>query len=316
LEAHRKLITILLSLSLNLALSAVAGCSHAAKKPDATGGGEIYGPSESQAGPAETYGPPTPEASPAYGPEPVMLKPVVLVLGPGMARDFAASGVLHALRENKIPIGAIVASEFGSLVGALYAVDANLNHFDWALMHFKDSIFTKKGMFSRLMSDHADSSDLDEALGRAFGTKDLNQTKLPIRVALQPSASRNAVVVERGSLAEAVRAAIAVPELYGPGKWDGVDAASARETLPFPVAEARAMNLGPVIVVDTLEKKDEGRMGQEMKDADLVLEPDLNGIGYMDFNRKTEAAFRGRAAVTTKLAEIRHLVGMPETDTP
>ena len=52
------------------------------------------------------------------------VRPIVLVLGPGMARGFAFAGVLRALNEAKIPIGAVIGTEMGALVSALYA-DSN-----------------------------------------------------------------------------------------------------------------------------------------------------------------------------------------------
>src|SRR4051794_36609960 len=68
-------------------------------------------PNEGATGPFEAYGPPVPpvtdQPTDVYGPAPVQLRPVVLVLGPGMARGFSYVGVIRALNEAKIPIGAI-----------------------------------------------------------------------------------------------------------------------------------------------------------------------------------------------------------------
>ena len=101
--------------------------------------------------------------------------------------------------------------------------------------------------------------------------------------------------------------------MFDPGEWNGKPAASAAKTRPFLISEARALNLGPVVVIDAMEEKDEKQYVSEaeLKDADLVIRPDLQSIGTMDFQKRTDAAFQGKKAVSDQMAEIRHLVGMP-----
>src|SRR5689334_11194719 len=95
-------------------------------------------PNTEQMGPPEAFGPPPPAQSPNYGPDPVLVKPIVLVLGPGLARGFAYVGVLRALKEAKIPVGAIFSTEIGSLIATLYGMSPTLNQFEWGLQKFKD----------------------------------------------------------------------------------------------------------------------------------------------------------------------------------
>ncbi|HUP57734.1 MAG TPA: patatin-like phospholipase family protein, partial [Bdellovibrionota bacterium] len=118
----------------------LGSCAGARKAPDpgSPSGGETYGPSEAY-GPSA---PPAGQAEPAYGPEPIQLRPLILVLGPGEARAFAHVGALRAIAEAKLPVAAIYATEMGALVGALYAMNANLNRFEWGLLRFPDDVFT------------------------------------------------------------------------------------------------------------------------------------------------------------------------------
>ena len=48
------------------------------------------------------------------------LKPPVLALGGGGARGFAHLGVLQVLDEARFPVGAIVGTSMGAVVGGMY----------------------------------------------------------------------------------------------------------------------------------------------------------------------------------------------------
>jgi NTE family protein len=269
-------------------------------------------------GSGEAYGPPVPPSADnptsVYGPEPVLLKPVVLVLGPGLARGFAYVGAIRALHEAKIPIAAVLGTEMGALIGSLYTMDGKINQFEWALLKFKEDVFVSpKNRITGYFQKSSNSRKLEAELERVFEKKDLSQSKLPLRVAIQAGESGSASVLEQGQMAQAIRAAMADTELFDAGTWNGSNAQSAAKSRPLLISEARAMNLGPVIVVDALDEKDEKKYvsASELHDADLVIHPDLRGIGAMDFQKRTDAAFRGKKAVNSHLAEIRHLVGLP-----
>ncbi len=277
----------------------------------------------------DSYGPPASMISPTYGPEPVKLRPVILVLGPGLARGFAYVGVFQALEDAKIPVGAILATEMGSLVGTLYAMSSSINQFEWGLLSFKESLFrSPKKFFSNSKSNLSDGKKLEEQLKQIFKNKDLSEAKIPIRIAIQNKESGVPVVLDHGKVTQIIRAAIANPEVFTPGDLldnanqgndnprndnpgEGVSAGSTR---PFLITEAKNLGMGPIIVVDVLNSADEAPALDELKQADLVIRPNVFGIGYMDFQKRTDAAFQGKRAIIKNISEIRRLVGLPEID--
>lgn len=298
------------------ALAIAVACSSAPKSPVA--GRDTYGPSAPAASaPADgipLVGPPeasvgplplaSPEPVPAYGPEPIQIRPLVLVFGPGMARGFAYAGILRALSEAKIPVGAVVGTEIGALMGAIYAQETNINHFDWALLKFNEDVFLSG---QRLIP----SGRLESELGKVFGEKDVGAGKIPVRIAIQPKSQGSPMLADRGPLKDAVRAALATPGLFSPADWNGAPALSAVKTRPFPIAEARALGIGPVVVFDVLGER-ETRDLRELEEADLVIRPDMKGIGPMDFKKRTEAAYRGKRSVADHLKEIKQWAGIPQ----
>jgi NTE family protein len=212
-------------------------------------------------------------------------------------------GAIRALDEAKIPIAAVLGTEMGAFVGSIYAMDGKINQLEWAMQKIRAGTFEAgSSVLPEVFRRKTRAKHLEEGLSGVFEKRDLSQSKLPLRIAVEVGG--DVKVIERGPALRAVRAAISDPELFGPGEWNGSPAGPATKTRPLLVAEARALNLGPVVVIDASNTQDTG-------DADLVIRPNLAGIGPRDFKKRTEAAFRGKNAVRGVTAELRHLVGLP-----
>ncbi|MBI3534425.1 MAG: hypothetical protein HY072_02920 [Deltaproteobacteria bacterium] len=102
---------------------------------------------------------------------------------------------------------------------------------------------------------------------------------------------------------------------------------------PFPVSEAKVLGIGAVIVIDVLSAKDissnsesneqterlkkyistaqEARVPQA-SEVDLVIQPDMSEIGFLDFDKRSEIIFRGKEAVLHNLSRLKHLTGIEE----
>ncbi len=281
------------------------------------------GPEPSTGAPLETFGPPKPAETPLYGPTPELKKPVVLVFGPGLARGFAYVGVLRALHEARIPIAAILTTELGSLIGAMYATDADINRFEWALQGFKEEVFLEKGsLINRLLEKPSDGKKLSEELEKVLGNKDLSGMKIPLQVGLQSESANEPTILNQGKVVAAIRAAMAVPGFLTVSDWNGTPAMAANSSRPYLVSEARALNLGPVIAVNVLSTPDQSKSrvievqmkaaenlgANDLRSADLVLRPDMKGIGYLDFAKRNDAAFRGKASVQNRIGDIKKLL--------
>lgn len=322
-----------------------AACSSAPKKPTpftAPTPTESASPAPQVFGPPEAYGPapnPNPAPAEAYGPSPVQYKPAVLVLGPGLARGFAIAGILRALHDNKIPIGAIVSTEMGSLMGALYVSTTTFNEFEFGLARFKpEMFFHTSGLLSDVFAGRANGEELGATLRQVLGEKQIRGTSILLKIAVHPVEKPSYLLLDTGPLVPAVRAALGDPVILKPSRWEKLFAESAVRFRPYPIAEARELAKklgdGPVIVVDTLgspatsaaetskvERQVRLEMAQaqkqsrgELAGADLIIRPDLHDIGYLDFDKRTDAIFRGRSAAVAQMEKIRRLVGLPPAE--
>ncbi len=180
---------------------------------------------------------------------------VGLVLSGGGAKGLAHIGTLKALEENNIPIDYITGTSMGGIVGAMYAAGYSpsqiekvaLSHEfqDWVSGRFKSdysfffqkqpvnpSILTAKlgvdtslrmSFRSNLVNDIPLNFALLELFSQASATSKDNFDNLfvPYRCMVSDVLSQTSITVKKGSLAEAVRATMAVPLIYRPIKLDG-----------------------------------------------------------------------------------------------
>lgn len=326
--AHSSLQTRLrpvLTVTAWIALGSLAACSSMQRgytpgsgSQQPKGGGEIYGPGtppQGQGSSSETYGPGAPPpgsggptASPVYGPSPVELRPVTLVFGPGMVRGYADLGSLRTLVHRKIPIGSIYAMGMGSLIAAVYAMDPDLNHFEWTMLKFKDDLFTGGGGLIRKFFSEDEGARLQYELERVFGSKDISDARIPLHIAIQRKGSLLPTVVSRGPIVPALRAALAVPGAFRPAIWEGhpAQAALSASGAAYLCDDAKANGGNPVVLLDTASAH------EEIRSADIVIKPDLSGIKDQDYTKKTEAAFKGKRATEGAMREIRKWVGLPD----
>jgi NTE family protein len=324
LENHKKYLKRKKALVLLGFLLAFPGCA-TMKMPEANKttsmptptvtapGAQVGAPFDQQLGDSST----TPQIGSSEVLPAQQIKPIVLVFGPGLARGFAYAGVLRELSEQKIPISAIVGTEMGGLIGALYAMSGSLNQFEWQLLKFSpDSFIETRSLLERWTNRQSEGKTFEHQLHSVFNGKDLTESKIPVRITALSKDTGIPMVLDRGNVAEVVRGTMAVPSLFTPGTFhtpDGeIQLVSASSVRPFPITEARDLNLGPVVVVNVLMGAESIKASNELKQADLVIRPNLKGIGYQDFKKKTEIAFKGKTAVSRQIEEIRKLSGIPQ----
>lgn len=275
----------------------------------------------------------------SYGPVLPSGTSVALVLGPGLAKGFAYGGVLRSLHDSRIPVGALLGTEMGALIAALYATSETINEFEWKLMKLKVDVFRDPALsLSRVFRELERGGNLSSFLKETFGDQQIEQARLPLRVAIFSEAENKVIVLERGKIAPAIRAAFGDPSWLESSEWEGEPARSAAPERAFLIDEARAMALGPVVAVDVMDaftaakptgkgRKNieielryvsglldaKARAKDELGDADLVIRPDVRDLQYFDFSKRSTAEFRGKKATQQVLTQIIDLARRGDT---
>ncbi len=269
-----------------------------------------------------------PVVAPTLPPVAVPKRPpkIGLALGGGAARGFAHVGVIAALEEAGIKPDLVVGTSAGSLVAAIYASGKNAAQLQQAALAMEEAEITDWTLpfFGRGMLR-------GEALARyvnlQVNNKLLESMLIPLGVVATDLRTGQGVLFQRGDTGAAVRASSAVPSVFNPVKIGTAEYVDGGLVSPVPVRYARQMGAELVIAVD-ISSAPEGNaadsqlqillqtfaiMGKsinsfELKDAEMVVRPELVGVKSGDFSAKRRAMEAGRAAMQRAMPQLKALI--------
>jgi NTE family protein len=250
---------------------------------------------------------------------------VALVLGGGAARGFAHIGVIRALEQEKIPIDLIVGTSVGSLIGAIYANDKNSFELEWtAFMLEKDSIFDYGIMNAFSGMGFAKGEKLEAFVKSKVPVANIEDLKIPYAAVATDLNRGTRVVLDKGSVATAVRASSAIPGVFQPVSHQGKMLVDGGVVDNIPVAVAREKGADIVIAVDIGEQvinfnivdaidvmlQSISIMGAEnakykKKDADVLISPKVGDVGMLDFTQKKRCMMAGIDSTQKMMPEIK-----------
>jgi NTE family protein len=191
--------------------------------------------------------------------------------------------------------------------------------------------FIKKGIFySQSLTKRAPISEenFSQNINFLLEEMEIQQTRIPLAIIALDLKSANEVVMREGPLRTAVKASCAIPGILPPVKVGDRELVDGGWIDRVPVRPAREMGADLVIAVDVAEVLDEtedystglgialrtndisrcalSRM--QLKEADVVISPDVSGIHWSDFGHLEDCLRAGEQATREKLDEIKSLV--------
>ena len=172
-----------------------------------------------------------------------------LALGSGSARGWAHIGVLQALEEEGIRPDVVCGASIGALVGAAYA-GGELDRFsDWVQGLGMRDVFGF--MDFNLSGGMLKGEKLLNFWRRNFADFDIEDSPMLFGAVATDLHSGAEVWLRQGSIADAVRASIALPGLFTPVmREDGRLLVDGGLVNPVPASLARALGADIVIAVD------------------------------------------------------------------
>jgi NTE family protein len=290
--------------------------------------------------------------------DPAVRPRICLVLSGGGARGMAHIGVLKVLEDLKIPVDCIAGTSMGAIVGGLYAsgmtaheIDATMRSLDWQEA-FHDAPPRRDLAFRRKQDDRnflvrlplglkhgqillpkgfIQGQKLQETLRQLTlpfsNSTDFDLLPTPFRAVSTDLETGNAVLMDKGDLAIAMRASMSAPGVFAPVELNGrllVDGGLAEN---LPVNVARAMHADILIVSDVsfplqpraaldsalsisnqmlaiLVRKDSDRQRASLSPQDILIEPDLGSTPATDFTQPTAVIARGEDAARAAVAKL------------
>ena len=205
---------------------------------------------------------------------------VGLALSGGAALGLAEIGVIQWMEENHIPVDRIAGTSMGGIIGAMYATGMSpadiqkfAEHIDWdeafrpeptyAQLSYrrKDDrrdflVNAKLGLKGGLRgpngfnSGHGVGLLLDRIAFPESGIATFDDLPIPFRCVATDMQSGEAVILNEGSLAQAVRASMALPGVFTPIEIDGRVLADGGMVQNIPVETVRGMDADVVIGVE------------------------------------------------------------------
>ncbi len=294
---------------------------------------------------ASTRAPAVPELPPleAGGGRPK----VALVLSGGGARGLTHVGVLKVLEAARVPVDMVVGTSMGAIIGGLYAAGmspaqleeeiARLNWgglFEWReprqmlSQRRKEEDFELSPMLQlgfrdgdfRLPTGAVPSRSLEMLLRRYTlpmrHLPDFDHLPIPFRAVATDMENGQAVVLDRGDIAAALRASMSVPGVFSPLEVDDriLGDGGLVDNLPVEVARRMgadlviAVNIGTPLagretlgtlvgitsqMVNILTEQNVRRSIEQLTNEDLLLLPPLVNVSSADFNRSAELVALG-----------------------
>ena len=278
-------------------------------------------------------------------------RPLALVLSGGGAKGVAHVGVLQVLDSLGVRPDLVVGTSMGAIVGALYAsglsaddILASATALDLnrqftatdpktprSIGEHRPILIWEAGSSGPRSSEaYAREAATNSALSAAFLRGNLlargnfDSLPIPFRAVATDLRTREAVILSKGDLAQAVRASMGVPLLYDPIRMEGRDLIDGGIAANVPVGAARRAGAVRVVVSDVgadipdsivatdplavanlmisyLFKQPAESLGA----SDRYIRPDVDSFPNLDFapSRVTELVRRGRAAARASFAE-------------
>lgn len=262
---------------------------------------------------------------------------VALVLSGGGAKGFAELPVLEMLEKMDIPIDLIVGTSFGSIVGGLYASGYSVSEIyemissvDWTPL-FSDyevspyeSILGNHSLYNNLINLTL-GLDMSLKLGKGLSNGqnvyqmlknftlkypsniDFNDLTIPFKTVATDMLNGEAVIFEKGDLAESIRASMSIPGVFEPCEIDGryyMDG-GLRYNLPINIAKESGADIiiaidisqqirdnpdvydsnPAVAILNTITIAQTTTTKAMYDDASIVIVPDMSKYSTFDFKK-------------------------------
>lgn len=256
-----------------------------------------------------------------------------LALGSGGPRGLAHVGVLKVLLRNGILPDVIAGTSIGALIGGAYAALGNIEEVE-RLAYSADMKAVLSVLFDpALRTGIIKGEKATEFLREHIGDPEITTLSLTFVAVATDISTGEPVVFDHGSLVAAIRASVSIPLMFQPVSLGGTLLADGGLSRVVPAGIAREHGADVVIAVNLNARLAETLSptqrwpgvlrrvaGQSIAvlqynlarencaTADIVIAPDVYGIGWDSFWKPAQVIEKGERAAEALLPDILELV--------
>jgi NTE family protein len=291
-----------------------------------------------------------------YSQDSIKRPKIGLVLTGGGAKGFAHIGVLKVLEKAGVKIDYIGGTSMGAVVGGLYATGYNAQQID-SIFHntnfdelLKDYVPRKNKSFYEKRNDEMYAFSLPFkklsigvpiALSKGMYNynllnklthsvrhiRDFNQLPIPFLCIATDIETGEQLILNKGSLSQALLASSAFPSLFSPVEINGKMLIDGGVSNNYPIDEVRKMGADIIIGVDVqdgLKNRDSlkeatqillqisnlqmiGAMPEKIRKTDIYIKPDISGYTVISFDKENEIIKKGEDAALKVLDQINKI---------
>jgi NTE family protein len=275
---------------------------------------------------------------------------VGLVLSGGGARGLTHIGVLKVLEREHVPVDAIAGTSMGAIIGGLYAAGMGADQIEQAFLAVNWDLLFAQRVSRQQLTQRRKEEDFEIASAVELGVRDgefrapqgavssrgletllrrytlpvrrtehFDALPIPFRAVATDMETGEAVVIDHGDLAMALRSSMSVPGVFPSTEVDGRVLGDGGLVDNVPVDVARAMGVDVLIVVNIgtplaprqtlnsalgltaqminiLTEQNVRRSLALLGPADLLVAPSLGTLTSGDFERTADLVAIGDAA--------------------
>jgi NTE family protein len=236
-------------------------------------------------------------------------------------------GIIKVLEANNIPIDLIAGTSIGAVIGGMYASGLSIDAIeqlaldtDWRKLFFLVDPYLKQGLIG--------GEKIKTFIRKNIKAKKFDQCRIPFSAVATNLKNGEIVVLNKGDLAQAIRASISIPLAFKPVKMNGRLLADGFLSAPVPVDIVRKMGADIVIAVN-IDKPPHDKKWKpgltniannsldilryhlsraNSEKADLVVEIDLGKSPWFEFSNRDQKILSGEKAMKAVLPELRKII--------
>jgi NTE family protein len=245
-----------------------------------------------------------------------------LALGGGFARGIAHIGVLKALEDANIPIRFIAGTSVGALIGAAYCSGVTCAELEEVATRVRFKHFAR---WTLSRYGFASNQRMIGFLNSVLKVKTFEELRIPLAIAATDFSNGDGVVFRSGPLVDPVRASCAYPGMFLPVRIDGRLLVDGMLAHAVPTTPLRQMGANRVLAVHLKGTWTNGEGPRHLFDvigqcfaiaqqmncslwrqaADLVIEPNVTGFKYDDFEHSRALIQAGEIVTRAAIPEIK-----------